>query len=84
MFFYHSWLTQNLFNNLAQLKITSPFAGVNGFMVCKLLLNLPNLFAIWQEVYLLVHVQTQAGFASFIWGFMTTCKTCIMGTLQSN
>lgn len=68
VFFYHSQPTQNLFNNLAQLKITSPFAGVNGFMVCKLLLNLPNLFAIWQEVYLLVHVQTQAGFASFIWG----------------
>lgn len=66
--FYHSRLTQNLFNNLAHLKITSPFAEVNGLMVCKLLLNLPNLFAIWQEVYLLVHAQTQAGFASFIWG----------------
>ena len=82
-FFYHSQLTQNLFNNLAQLKITSPFAGVNG-------LSFYGLQVALKFTQFLCHLArgifagscTNPGRVCIIYlGIMTTCKTCIMGTL---
>ena len=46
-FFYHSQLTQNLFNNLAQLKITSPFTGVNGLSFYGLQVAFGKRYICW-------------------------------------
>lgn len=72
-FFYHSQLTQNLFNNLAQLKITSPFAGVNGLSFYGLQVAFGKRYICW------FMYKPGQGLHHLL--IMTTCKTCIMGTL---